>query len=35
MKSRFTILMVVLAALVFQVFAQEGLPPPPPEVQIV
>ena len=31
MKSRFTILMVVLAALVFQVFAQEGLPPPPPE----
>ena len=30
MKSRLTILMAVLAALVFQVFAQEGLPPPPP-----
>ncbi len=30
MKSRFTILMTVLAALMFQVFAQEGFPPPPP-----
>ncbi len=30
MKSRITILMAVLAALMFQVFAQEGLPPPPP-----
>ena len=30
MKSRITIMMAVLAAMVFQVFAQEGLPPPPP-----
>ena len=29
MKSRITILMAVLAALMFQVFAQEGFPPPP------
>ena len=30
MKSKFTILTIVLATLLFQAYAQEGFPPPPP-----